>query len=222
MCEVQSQSRKAELTTDHGTTAHGITNPVRLRHHNSGAGCEVRGSRFQLNSECTMRSGRESQERTKVRGYDCTLHFGWRLPAAPAAAQAAIWDLTRPANKCGMRISDCGLLELFGFRLKVPDGSAPPVDLSPVSNSKHHDLVPFEVEYDPIVTHAKSVRSQLRLRQSLCMAEGILRISKKHSSQAILGTGIKPLEIPCGPSGVNEPIAHRPKTCAWVFTLPAL
>ncbi len=98
----------------------------------------------------------------------------------------------------------------------------PPVYLSSVPNPEHHDLVPFEVEYDPIITHAKSVRSQLRLCHSLCMAERIIRISKKHPSQAFLGTGIKPLDVPCGPSRVNEPIAHRPKTCAWVFTLPAL
>ncbi len=130
--------------------------------------------------------------------------------------------MTRPVNKCGMRISDCGLLDLCGFRLRLRDGSAPPVDPSSVSNPKYHDLVPFEVKYDPVVTHAKSVRSQLRLRQSLCMVEGIFRISKKHPSEAFLDTGIKPLDVPHGPSGVNEPIAHRPKTCAWVFTLPAL
>jgi len=108
--------------------------------------------------------------------------------------------------ECGVRNGECGMIIHFEFRApaRLPAQRA----LQPGGR----DLCPggiANVEFGAA-------------RELMPNVDGILCISKKHFSQAFLSIGIKSLDVPYGPSGVNEPIAHRPKTCAWVFTLPAL
>jgi hypothetical protein len=73
-----------------------------------------------------------------------------------------------------------------------------------------------------IITDAESVGSEIGVGQLLGMLQGIFFLPKECPADAILDLGIKPFNIPNCPSGINQPVRHRPNTSLCVLTLPAL
>lgn len=86
------------------------------------------------------------------------------------------------------------------------------VDFSSVTDTQDHDLIPFQIEHDTIVTDAKPVRTQLRLPQWLGMFERIRFVATEGLADALLYLCVKRVDISDRTVSVDQPILHRPNT----------